>query len=77
MIAGPPLAHRGPLGGRLRSSRGRNEFPPGMKTPRTAHPGFAGVGHACEAVVRRRKTAAGACNQSFELEPKAVHLITP
>jgi hypothetical protein len=54
MSAGPPQAHRGPHGGRLRSSRGRNQFPPGMKTPRTAHLGFAGAGHVCEAAVRRR-----------------------
>ena len=54
MSAGPPRAHRGLRGGRLLRSRGRNDFPPGMKTPRTAHPGFAGAGHVCEAAVRRR-----------------------
>ena len=33
-------------------------FPPGMKVPRTAHPGLAGDGHVCEAAVRRRLAAA-------------------
>jgi len=43
MSAGRPKLIACPMArGRLRSSRGRNDFPPGMKTPRTAHPGFAG-----------------------------------
>ena len=32
----------------------RPSFPPGMKPPRTVHPGLAGDGHVCEAAVRRR-----------------------
>jgi hypothetical protein len=32
----------------------RSRFPPGMKSPRTVHPGLAGDGHVCEVAVRRR-----------------------
>jgi len=54
MSAGPPQAHRGPHGGRLRSSRGRNDFSSRDENATDGASRFRRRGHVCEAAVRRR-----------------------
>ena len=55
MSAGPPQAHACPMArGRLRSSRGRNDFSSRDENATDGASRFRRRGHVCEAAVRRR-----------------------